>query len=202
MSAVRRIWEAIRGESRSRLRVLVRIGIAGLAVVALGGAVIAASSATLHATSTEAFCISCHEMKTHAYGEFKGTSHDTNRSGVRATCSDCHIPRELGPKLVRKVEAMREVYGHFTGMLDTPEKYEKHRYDMARREWIRLKKNDSAECRACHTEAAMSAELQSDRAKSRHEKGRKEGLTCIDCHTGIAHTEPDGPGPAELKVAK
>jgi cytochrome c-type protein NapC len=87
-------------------------------------------------------------------------------------------------------------------MLDTPEKYEKHRYDMAKREWTRIKKNDSAECRACHTEAAMSAELQSERARNRHEKGRKEGLTCIDCHAGIAHTEPDGPGPAELKIAR
>jgi cytochrome c-type protein NapC len=141
-------------------------------------------------------------MKAHPYAEFKDTIHDKNRAGVRATCSDCHIPRELGPKLVRKVEAMREVYGHFTGMLDTPEKYEKHRYDMAKREWLRYKANDSAECRACHTEAGMSAELQSDRAKSRHAKGKAEGLTCIDCHAGIAHTEPDGPGPMELKVSK
>lgn len=198
MSAAGKIWEAIRGESRSRFRVLVRIVIAGLVVTALGGAVIAASGAALHATGTEEFCISCHEMKTHAYGEFKDTIHDKNRAGVRATCPDCHIPKELGPMLVRKVEAVREVYGHFTGMLDTPEKYEKHRYDMAKREWIRLKKNDSAECRNCHKEAAFSE--QSERAQSRHAKGKAEGKTCIDCHAGIAHTEPDGPGPADLKL--
>jgi cytochrome c-type protein NapC len=202
MSAMSRIWQAIRGESRSSVRILVRIGVAILVVTALGGAVIAGASATLHATSTESFCISCHEMKTHAYGEFKDTIHDKNRSGVRATCSDCHVPREVGPMLVRKVESLREVYGHFTGMLDTPEKYEKHRYEMAKRVWIHMKETDSRECRNCHTESGVSAELQSDRAKSRHEKGRKEGLTCIDCHAGIAHKEPDGPGPAELKVAK
>ncbi len=202
MSAVRRIWEAIRGESRSKLRILFRVVVAGVVVTVLGGAVIAASGAAIHATSTEEFCISCHEMKTFAYGEYKDTIHAKNRVGVVATCNDCHIPRELGPKLVRKAEAIREVYGHFTGMLDTAEKYEKHRYDMAKREWLRLKANDSAECRACHNQAKFDESMQSDRAKNRHEKGRKEGLTCIDCHAGIAHTEPDGPGPAELKVSK
>jgi cytochrome c-type protein NapC len=202
MSAAGKIWAAIRGESRNRFRILIRFGVAAAVVVALGGAAIAAAGAALHATSTEAFCLSCHEMKAHAYAEFKDTIHDRNRSGVRATCADCHIPRELGPKLLRKVEAVREVYGHYTGMLDTPEKYEKHRYDMAKREWIRLKESDSATCRACHDEAGFSDEMQSDRAKSRHAKGKAEGKTCIDCHAGIAHTEPDGPGPDELKVSR
>ena len=42
--------------------------------------------------------------------------------------------------------------------------------------------------------------LQSERAKARHAKGKAEGKTCIDCHFGIAHKEPDGPGPQELKL--
>ena len=29
-------------------------------------------------------------------------------------------------------------------------------------------------------------------------KAKTENLTCIDCHFGIAHKEPDGPGPREL----
>ena len=46
-----------------------------------------------------------------------------------------------------------------------------------------------------------SADLQSERAKARHAKGKAEGKTCIDCHFGIAHTEPEGgPGPQELKI--
>jgi cytochrome c-type protein NapC len=202
MSAAGKIWQAIRGESRSPFRILVRFGIAAIVVTALGGAVIAASATAMHATSNEEFCISCHEMKTHAYGEYKDTIHDKNRSGVRATCPDCHIPRELGPMLYRKAQSVFEVYGHMTGMLDTPEKYEKHRYEMAKRVWIHMKETDSRECRACHNEAGMSSELQSEKAKSRHAKGKAEGKTCIDCHTGIAHKEPDGPGPDELKVAK
>jgi hypothetical protein len=46
------------------------------------------------------------------------------------------------------------------------------------------------------------AEKQTERARSRHEKARADGTPCIDCHFGIAHQEPDGPGPRELKIAK
>jgi cytochrome c-type protein NapC len=30
-------------------------------------------------------------------------------------------------------------------------------------------------------------------ARKRHSKAEDDGLTCIDCHKGIAHTEPDEP---------
>lgn len=46
----------------------------------------------LEATNTETFCISCHEMRNNVYQELKATIHYTNRSGVRATCPDCHVP--------------------------------------------------------------------------------------------------------------
>jgi cytochrome c-type protein NapC len=65
-----------------------------------------------------------------------------------------------------------------------------------------MKANDSHECRNCHKDDAMSAELQSEKAQARHKKARAEGLTCIDCHFGIAHKEPEGPGPRELTMVK
>jgi cytochrome c-type protein NapC len=166
-----------------------------------GGAVIAATVA-VHLTSTESFCIGCHELRDNALAEFKDTIHDKNRTGVRAECADCHLPRELVPMMVRKVEAVREVWGHMTGYIDTKEKYEKNRHAMAVREWTRMKKNDSQECRNCHTPEAMDPEKQSEMARERHAKARAERTTCIDCHFGIAHTEPDGPGPREIKVAR
>ena len=43
---------------------------------------------------------------------------------------------------------------------------------------------------------------QDKRSVSAHTKGRQEGRTCIDCHFGISHTEPSGPGPQELFGAK
>jgi cytochrome c-type protein NapC len=89
-----------------------------------------------------------------------------------------------------------------TGIIDTKEKYEQNRHRMAVREWTRMKANDSQECRNCHTPAAMDPEKQSETARARHAKAKAEQINCIDCHFGIAHTEPDGPGPKELKVAK
>ena len=165
--------------------------LAGLVAFGVGNAVLAA-------TNTETFCIGCHEMKDNVYAEYKGTIHDSNRSGVRATCPDCHVPRELGPKLVRKFEASFELWGSMTGKLDTKEKFEKHRYEMAKNEWISMKSTDSRECRNCHSREGMSKELQSEKAQARHAKATAEGKTCIECHFGIAHTEPDGPGPQEL----
>jgi len=85
-------------------------------------------------------------------------------------------------------------------VIDTKEKFEKHRYEMATRVWLRMKQTDSLECRNCHDDRAMDAEKQSQRARNRHEKAKADGSTCIDCHYGVAHKEPDGPGPTELKL--
>ena len=65
----------------------------------------------LEATNTETFCVSCHEMKTNVFEELKGTIHYTNRSGVRATCPDCHVPHEWTNKIARKMQASKEVWG-------------------------------------------------------------------------------------------
>jgi cytochrome c-type protein NapC len=165
-----------------------------LIVVALiaGVMLTAAGTSVLAWTNTEAFCISCHEMRDNVFDEFKETIHDQNRTGVRATCADCHVPREFIPKMIRKVEAVRELYAHYTGKIDTPEKFEEHRYEMAKRVWTEMRRNDSQACRDCHDEAAVSEFLESERGRQRHKEGVEQGLTCIDCHFGIAHIEPEG----------
>ncbi|MFO1253016.1 MAG: NapC/NirT family cytochrome c, partial [Inhella sp.] len=52
-------------------------------------------------TNREAFCISCHEMEQNVFVEYRNTIHYQNRTGVRATCPDCHVPKEWGPKMIR-----------------------------------------------------------------------------------------------------
>lgn len=175
----------------------------GLALLALlvAGALVVAGAAGLAWTSTEKFCISCHEMRDNVYAEFKGSIHDSNRSGVRAICTDCHVPREPVALIKRKFAATFELYHTLAGTIDTPEKFKAHRYELALRVWQRMKDTDSLECRNCHHRDAMSAELQSARAQKRHAKGDAEGMTCIDCHFGIAHQEPEGElGPRDLPV--
>jgi cytochrome c-type protein NapC len=136
------------------------------------------------------------------YAEFKGTIHDVNRSGVRAICSNCHVPHEPWPLVKRKMRASFELWGHFTGVIDTKEKFEKKRYELATRVWKRMKETDSLECRNCHHDNAFDPDKQSERAKARHSTMKEKGLTCIDCHFGIAHHEPEGPGPQELRLVK
>lgn len=155
----------------------------------------------MEATNTMDFCIGCHEMRDNVYAEYKDTVHDRNRTGVRAVCTDCHVPREVGPLLARKVAATFELYGHLTGVIDTKEKFEAHRSAMAQKVWKRMLATDSHECRNCHTADNMDKDKQSEKAQARHAKAKAEGSTCIECHFGIAHKEPEGPGPKEMKVS-
>jgi nitrate/TMAO reductase-like tetraheme cytochrome c subunit len=144
----------------------------------------------VEATNSMEFCISCHEMKANVYEEYKKSPHYMNASGVRATCPDCHVPKEWVPKMLRKIRASNELFHHLRGTIDTPEKFNEQRRAMAERVWAEMKANDSHECRNCHSWDAMDFHKQTARAREKMEEGRKEGKTCIDCHQGIAHTLP------------
>lgn len=146
----------------------------------------------MEATNTLPFCISCHEMRNTVYQEYKQTVHYSNRTGVRAECSDCHVPQDWAHKIVRKVQASKELYGKVMGTIDTVEKFEAKRLTLARREWARMKASDSRECRNCHTFEGMDVEKQKSRAAKQHENAKKDNMTCIDCHKGIAHKKPEG----------
>jgi cytochrome c-type protein NapC len=196
---LRQMWGVVRQRYPSRGKALAVLA-AFIGVLSLFGiGLVIAGAAGLAWTNTEEFCIGCHEMRSNVYAEFQGTIHDTNRTGVRAICSNCHVPHEPWPLIKRKIRASMEVWGHLTGVIDTKEKFEQHRAMLAQRVWRRMKETDSLECRNCHHFDKMDPEKQSEKAKSRHAKGRAENKTCIDCHFGIAHKEPDGPGPSDLK---
>ena len=143
-------------------------------------------------TNREEFCISCHEMRDNVYEELKKTIHYTNRTGVRAICADCHVPREWTDKMIRKIKATNELWGKLVGTIDTKEKFEAKRLELAEHEWRRMKANDSLECRNCHSLQSMNTEVQKQRAKKQHELAVKNKETCIDCHKGIAHQKPKG----------
>ena len=144
----------------------------------------------MEATNNETFCISCHEMRVNVYEEYKNTIHYNNRTGVRATCPDCHVPKEWTHKILRKIQASNELWHKMLGSIDTPEKFEAKRLTLARNVWKTMKKTDSRECRNCHDYKSMDYFEQGRRAVSQHEKGITEGKTCIDCHKGIAHSLP------------
>jgi len=141
----------------------------------------------MEATNQETFCISCHEMEDNVYAEYKKTIHYANRSGVRATCPDCHVPKEWTHKMVRKIKASNEILHKVLGTIDTPEKFDNKRLQLAQNEWKRMKANDSRECRNCHDFESMAVAYQKPRARKQHTNALQNGNTCIDCHKGIAH---------------
>lgn len=182
---VRRIWTTLsKPSAKYSLLALTSIGFV-LGILFWGG-----FHTGLEMTNTLEFCTTCHEMRDTVYQEYKETIHYANRSGVRAVCSDCHVPREWGPKMIRKAKASLEVWGKITGVIDTKEKFEAHRMELATHEWDRMKANGSRECRNCHNFEAMSAEYQKQTPYRKHMKAKEEGKTCIDCHKGIAHQLP------------
>ncbi len=141
-------------------------------------------------TNTPEFCMGCHEMADNVGQEWMQSVHYKNASGVRAVCSDCHVPKDWLPKVIRKFQASNEVFHHFKGTIDTPEKFTAHRAEMAERVWASMRASDSKECRNCHNEHAMNPEVQSARSIEKMWPGIEEGKTCIDCHMGIAHRLP------------
>lgn len=146
-------------------------------------------------TNTELFCTGCHEMRDNVYQELQATIHFNNRSGVRAKCSDCHVPHEWTNKMARKMAASKEVWGKIFGTINTREKFQDKRRELAEHEWARLKANDSLECRNCHNFEFMDFTRQSKRAVEQHSTAlANKEKTCIDCHKGIAHQLPDMTG--------
>lgn len=190
LDTVRGAWRTLNAPSRYFSLLFLTLGgfIAGL--IFWG-----AFNTVLEATNTETFCTSCHEMQNNVFVELKRTIHYSNRSGVRASCPDCHVPHQWTNKIARKMQASKEVWGKVFGTINTREKFLDKRRELAEHEWARLKANDSLECRNCHNYNAMDLTRQSTRAASIHERNLLNGnKTCIDCHKGIAHQLPDMAG--------
>ncbi|MBU2970052.1 NapC/NirT family cytochrome c [Pseudoalteromonas sp. C2R02] len=189
MNMLKKIWQILKSPTSAGVGVVVALGFFG-GVIFWGG-----FNTTLEMTNTEQFCIGCHEMGDNVYQEYKETIHYANRSGVRATCPDCHVPKEWTHKIIRKIAASKEVWGKMTGIIDTTEKFDDHRKSMAMREWKRMKENDSRECRNCHNFEYMDFSEQGSRSVKMHSTALASGeKTCIDCHKGIAHKLPDMKG--------
>jgi len=150
-------------------------------------------------TNRTEFCTSCHTMKINME-ELKETPHWLGRTGVSAGCADCHVPKQFFPKMKAKILAAKDVWHEILGTIDTREKYEKHRWDMASRVWEKMRATDSRECRNCHSYDNMDFSLQDKSARKKHANADDKGKTCIDCHKGIAHEEPDEPDEDEEKT--
>jgi cytochrome c-type protein NapC len=179
-------WRRFSRPSKAAAGVLLGLGFVG-GILFWG-----AFNTGMEATNTEAFCSSCHAP---IVAEIRETIHYSNRSGVRAICSDCHVPHPWTDKIVRKVQASKELVGFALGTINTPEKFRARRGHLAHREWKRMKNNDSQECRNCHNFEYMDFSEQGRRSIAQHSTALASGeKTCVDCHKGVAHRLPDMSG--------
>lgn len=160
-----------------------------LAVFAAGMVFAGVFNVGLEYTNRTEFCTSCHTMQTNLK-ELQETKHWTSISGVHAGCADCHVPKDFKGKMIAKVLAAKDVYHEILGTIDTPEKYEARRLDMAQRVWAKMKANGSAECKSCHSLVHMDFSEQDRFARRKHQNANDRGQSCIDCHKGTGHKLP------------
>lgn len=165
-----------------------RVGIT-LMVFSAGIFFAVVGSFAMHQTNRQEFCVSCHSMSV-VFAEYRQSAHFKNASGVKATCSDCHVPQSLAPLLVAKIIAAKDVYHEIVGTIDTAEKFEARRWHLANIVWAKMAANDSRECRTCHEFSSMDHEAQGRRVGRKHQRAEQQEKTCIDCHKGVAHAEP------------
>nr|VFK18028.1 MAG: cytochrome c-type protein NapC [Candidatus Kentron sp. LPFa] len=191
---------------RKIVRTICRTAIAGMAFLitlpaqaealtaVIGGmALLGGFNAIFMGDATNTYCISCHEMRNEGiYEEYLKSSHYKNRNGVRATCSDCHVPKEWFPRLIRKIQASSELYHHLAGTIDTPKEFEARKPELARKVWQRMRETDSRQCRNCHDANAMDRVHRKRDNRNRRAEGFNPSKTCIDCHAGIVHSLPHG----------
>jgi len=181
----RSIWQRLLQPPKCSMLRMILVGIVG-GILIWGGL-----NTGMELTNRTEFCLSCHEMSI-PFEELKKTVHYSNRSGTSVSCADCHVasskhPVDYGRKLTMKLLAARDVIGHIVGSVDTPEKFEAKRFEMAKRVWQKMKDSDSRECRNCHHFDTMDTTKQKDRAVVKHEGAIEDNKTCIDCHKGIVH---------------
>ncbi len=184
-----RLWR------KPRKRWLLGIPLGGFLLFAIGIAAWAGFNSALHYSNSLEFCSSCHEMSDSMVPEYKESPHYKNAAGVRAICSDCHVPHAFFPKMKVKVAAsVNELPKWVLGTMRPKEKFAAARLEMAQDVWAKMKANDSRECKNCHSIEAMELSLQDSSAAKKHvkERMRARNETCIDCHKGIGHGLPPG----------
>jgi nitrate/TMAO reductase-like tetraheme cytochrome c subunit len=124
----------------------------------LGGAVVGAmaivtSTVVNRATSTEAFCTSCHSMANVAADpHYLQSMHRANAVGVLASCADCHVPSNnwFVETYSHVVDGVRDGFAEYTGHFDDPAVWKARLPALAQRVHDEMTRENSSTCRKCH----------------------------------------------------
>ncbi len=171
--------------------------------VVVGASGVIGTQVALHLTGTDEFCgTACHSHEKFVFPEHKLSIHYTNKYGVRAMCTDCHVPHTYPAVLFFKAKAgIADAFAELKGTISTEEKFKHERWRLANIVWDQMRANNSANCRTCHDPKAWDSSKQSEDAVRSHKKFLAGKATCIDCHTGVAHADPEEPASTDKAAA-
>jgi cytochrome c-type protein NapC len=156
------------------------------AVLGAGGIIV--SLKVNRATSTDAFCTSCHSMAGLASDpHFVTSAHRANSEGVRPTCGDCHIPKTnwFVETYTHVSSGTRDVIAEYTHNFSDPKIWEARRVELAHEVRAVMRSQDSVTCRGCHDAGVIQP--ISERGRAAHALLRERRMTCIDCHFNLVH---------------
>lgn len=138
---------------------------------------------TIHYTSTNEFCNSCH-VHPHAEASWKLSIHNNTPSGVSVNCVDCHLPPE--DQTVRFVT--RKAYHGFHDL------YAYLTFDIEDIDWVEKRSREASQhfvyedgCKKCHTNMFPST-LNKLGAESHLKYLRNpDNTSCLKCHNNVGH---------------
>ena len=153
--------------------------------VLIGASGIIASTEINRATSSDAFCMSCHTMATVAADpQFQKSRHRANNVGMVAGCSDCHIPTNnwFVETYTHLVSGIKDVIAEKTGNFSDASVWNARRIELADISRDIMRRNHGVTCRKCHEVSAIRA------PEGAHAALAQGQMTCVDCHS--VHAQP------------
>jgi nitrate/TMAO reductase-like tetraheme cytochrome c subunit len=123
------------------------------------------SYAGMEGTSSSSFCATCHEMKPQFY-TWKASNHS------EVDCVSCHVEPGLENELKSKAGNVKEVYKKYTETYIAPIRMPREIPDEA--------------CEKCHNINTRKFTPSGDLIIP-HDKHKTEGISCVQCHSGVAH---------------
>lgn len=157
---------------------------------------------TIHYTSTNEFCNSCH-FHDHANVSWKLSPHHNTASGISVNCVDCHLP----PKEQTAYFLTRKAYHGFHDL------YAYMTMEAEEIDWVAKRSTEAAKrfvyedgCVKCHTN--MFPSTLNAQGCQQHIKYLRdpENSSCLQCHHNVGHyrgevsliAEEESNGPKEI----
>lgn len=137
-----------------------------------------------HLTSSEEFCTTCHSMELVAE-PYRKSRHYNSESGVRASCGDCHVSRNLVMATWDHAMGGSDLFKQFFGPdYDDPVINLLHLPDaaFAARKWFKERGSDT--CLRCHQVDAIQGDRPAIVQIHQSERGDK---SCVECHYNLVH---------------